>query len=506
MRPPLPTMVLLPLGTLLQNGNYRLEQVLGHHGWQLMYEGTHLPSQQPVIIKTLNPSRKKPDKISHKRDYFLKQAQAWQQLKHPGLERVRDIFVESILPFIVTEKPAGQTWANLVQDHPLSEANAIAQISQIGSGLTLVHQYHLQHGDIRPENIVVPPETEHPILINKNLISSPVGLSSTLNNRAYAAPEQSQGEQTVGTDIYGLAATFYTLLTGQIPIAADQRQQIRFEPHQYPGLSQATMVAILRGMAMQPQHRPQSVSKWMELLPKEYLRPDSFTAESGNMGAVSPSGLEKQASPEPSASDFEKMKVPSAPSSESAVPLQEQPQTVSSTRLQSYSPPPRFPFRALIICAILSSLAGVAFGLVLRFHYQNQFTDPQVPAKKRPIKNEPFLPKAQPTDQPIETAPSTDAPVDSPVPPTPDDPAIRSRSEEGTETDPTFQDPAPLTPDPFETDGTNSGSQTLPPDSPNPNFQTPLEVYPDRLEPDASPAPFDPFSENGSMDSQPNSQ
>lgn len=63
MRPPLPTMVLLPLGTLLQKGTYRLEQLVRHQGLQLTYEGTHLPSQQTVLINTLNPSRQNPKKL-----------------------------------------------------------------------------------------------------------------------------------------------------------------------------------------------------------------------------------------------------------------------------------------------------------------------------------------------------------------------------------------------------------------------------------------------------------
>ncbi|NJN38411.1 MAG: hypothetical protein HC790_06190 [Acaryochloridaceae cyanobacterium CSU_3_4] len=91
MRPSLPTMVLLPLGTLLQKGNYRLEQLLGHRSGELIYEGTHLPTQQKVIIKTLNPSHQNPEEITYQRDYFLEQARAWLQLKHPYLEPLREV-------------------------------------------------------------------------------------------------------------------------------------------------------------------------------------------------------------------------------------------------------------------------------------------------------------------------------------------------------------------------------------------------------------------------------
>lgn len=506
MRPPLPTMVLLPLGTLLQNGTYRLEQLAGHRGWQLTYEGTHLPSQQPVLIETLNPSRQQPKKIALQRHAFLQHAQAWQRLKHPSLEPIRDVFVESVLPFLVKNKLSGQTWTMGEKNQPLLEAEAIAQITQIAEALNLAHQKHLLHGDIQPQNVVVSPQTPHPILVN--WVWKPRH-SSLLppNLHAYAAPETAEGQQTITTDIYGLAATLYTLVTGQVPIAASQRQHIRLELH-HPGLSQATVVAILRGMAMQPQHRPQSVSEWLELLPKTASSPVSLILESGNIGAVSPSPTTALSSSSADSSTLatpsslkrnisatsEELSAPAALgsdpedfsavlSSKSTVPRQESNQTVSPTRLQPYSVSPRFPFRALIICSILSGVVGIAFGLLLRFHYQTQFTNPQVPAKAPPVQNEDFLPKPGSTRRQLETLPTpSEIPLESPTPSTLEEPTTAPQfGQEGIESDPTLQEPAPLSPDP------------LPTDNPDPNLQVPIEDYPDSLEPNPSPSPLDPF-------------
>lgn len=167
---------------------------------------------------------------------------------------------------MVREKLSGQTWATKAKTQPLPEAEAIAQITQIADGLNQAHHQQLLHRDIQPKNIVIHPQTNHPVLGNWVWQPSPPGGSSSLLH-AYTAPEVAQGQQTVTTDIYGLAATLYTLVTGKIPIAASQRQHIRLEIR-HPDLSQATIVALLRGMAMQPQHRPQSISEWLKLLPK----------------------------------------------------------------------------------------------------------------------------------------------------------------------------------------------------------------------------------------------
>lgn len=508
MRPPLPTMVLLPLGTLLQKGTYRLEQLVRHQGLQLTYEGTHLPSQQPVLINTLNPSRQHPKKIVLHRDAFIQEAQAWQRLKHPSLEPIRDVFVDSVLPFLVRDKLPEQTWAIREKNQPLSEVEAIAQITQIANGLNQAHQQQLRHGDVQPKNVVDPPHTDHPMLVNwvwqpsnPSLPPPPV--------HAYAAPEVAQGQQTVTTDIYGLAATLYTLVMGQMPIAASQRQHIRLEIH-HPDLSQATIVALLRGMAMQPQHRPQSISEWMKLLPKAPSPPVSFPTESGNIGAASPSLTAKPVSsidsslletPPPPASEPPASE-PSGPAisypseqlslapetedlpttlSESTVPSQEPSQTVSTTRLQPYSAPPRFPFRALIVCSVLSGVVGIAFGLLLRFHYQNQFANPQVPAKAAPVQNEDFLPKPGTTSRELETLPTpTETPLESPIPSTLEEPTVDPQFDQGDiGPDPTLQDSVPFSPDSL---------------GPDPTLQAPIDSYPDSLAPSPEPSPFDPFA------------
>jgi len=486
-------MVLLPLGTLLQNGTYRLEQLLGHRSWELTYEGTHLPSQQSVILKTLNPSGKAPDQIAHQRDLFLQQARAWQSLQHPHLESIRDIFVQSVLPFLVKDQGFGQTWATLGGDQPLTESVAIAKIAQIGSGLALVHQHHLVHGEIRPEHVIIHPETHVPMLMTMGWDCDATDLPSTPKNHAYTAPEQYQGQQTMATDIYGLAATLYTLLTGQVPITALQRQHIRLEL-QHPGISQTTIVAILRGMAMQPQHRPQSVSEWMELLPPEHWQPAVFSAESGNIGAVSPAKTRELSSKSAALEELSSIKSPVSdsqdsdpkdkvvlPASELTVSPPEPTQTVPSTRLQSRPAAPQFPVRALMICSVLSGVLGIGFGLLLRFHYQNQFATPQVPTKDVPVKNEPFLPKSRPAERQLETFPTpAEMPDESPTPSTlEEEPADSPSDPEGVETTPSGSDPAPLTPETFETE--------------SPNLETSPENYPNGLAPDPYSSPYEPL-------------
>jgi len=86
----------------------------------------------------------------------------------------------------------------------------------------------------------------------------------------YAPPEQyfAQGKYTPATDVYGMAATLYTLLTAQVPVAAILRtsQPMPSPRDLRPQLSAAVSSAVMRGMTVEAQNRPASVDEWLSLL------------------------------------------------------------------------------------------------------------------------------------------------------------------------------------------------------------------------------------------------
>jgi formylglycine-generating enzyme required for sulfatase activity len=98
-----------------------------------------------------------------------------------------------------------------------------------------------------------------------------------LGSEGYAAAEQSRAGSEIGpwTDIYGLAATLYRSVTGQVPVAASRRQQAAaakagdplppaeslLPAHDYGRL----LNAIGRGLAVEPASRPQNVQEWRPL-------------------------------------------------------------------------------------------------------------------------------------------------------------------------------------------------------------------------------------------------
>ncbi len=261
-------------GPTRQGDKYTLEQELGRGGFGITIKATHNYLGQLVVIKTLNESLRQHPNFEEFQRKFQDEAKRLALCVHPNIVRVSDFFVEDGQPYIVMDYIPGQTLAEIVfSGQPLPEAIAVDYIRQIGNALMVVHQNHLIHRDIKPQNIMLRQDTNEVILIDfgiaREFIVGKTQVHTNLVSDGYAPPEQYwvQGKRTAATDIYGLAATLYTLLTAQIPLAAPTRgQQEMANPQQLqPQLSANVNQAVLIGMALDMQQRPATVDEWLKL-------------------------------------------------------------------------------------------------------------------------------------------------------------------------------------------------------------------------------------------------
>lgn len=259
----------------LQEGKYTLEQELGRGGFGITIKATHNYLGQPVVIKTLNESLCQHPNFEEFQRKFQDEARRLALCVHPNIVRVSDFFVENGQPYMVMDYIPGKTLAEVVSGgQPLPEAIAVHYIRQVGNALIVVHQNNLLHRDVKPQNIMLRRDTEDVILIDfgiaREFIAGQTQVHTNLVSDGYAPPEQYflQGKRTAATDVYGLAATLYTLLTARLPIPAMSRaQQKMATPRELqPQLSGTVNQAVLKGMAMDIQHRPATVEEWLKLL------------------------------------------------------------------------------------------------------------------------------------------------------------------------------------------------------------------------------------------------
>ncbi|NTW18205.1 MAG: protein kinase [Nostocales cyanobacterium W4_Combined_metabat2_030] len=265
-------------GTILQNGKYTIIQEIGRGGFGVTFKAIHHYLGQEVVMKTINERlRQHPDFPKFQRQ-FQDEAKRLATCVHPHIVRVSDFFEEDSLPYMVMEYIPGDTLGAtfVLPGIPLPDATAIHYIRQIGAALQVVHHNGLLHRDVKPDNIILRQGTQQVVLID-------FGIAREFNNGAkqthtglvsegYAPIEQylTQAPRTAATDVYGLAATLYALLTAQVPIPAllRDREKMPSPRELQPHLSAAIDQAVSRGMAVEAHFRPKTVAEWLQLLPE----------------------------------------------------------------------------------------------------------------------------------------------------------------------------------------------------------------------------------------------
>ncbi|AFZ18332.1 serine/threonine protein kinase [Allocoleopsis franciscana] len=289
----------LLVGKTLQGGKYTLEQELGRGGFGVTYKATHHYLEQVVVIKTLNESLQLHPEFPRFQHRFQDEAKALALCVHPNIVRVSDFFVEAEWPYMVMDYVAGLTLQALVfPGRPLDEATAIYYIRQVGEALKVVHQKGLLHRDIKPANIILRQGTQEVVLIDfgiaRGFNTDSTQTHTNLVSDGYAPLEQYlvKEKRTPASDVYGLAATLYALLTAQVPTPSviRDRQPMPAPRELQPQMSAAVNQAIMRGMAVEARFRPANVEEWLSLLPNPQLAQVNGTpiASSTHTGTTAP--------------------------------------------------------------------------------------------------------------------------------------------------------------------------------------------------------------------------
>jgi serine/threonine protein kinase len=264
------------IGKLLSNGKYTLEQELGQGGFGVTYRAINHALHQFVVIKTVNEALRNDPNFANYHRHFQDEARRLARCSHPNIVRVSDFFIEDDLPYIVMDYIPGETLGNLVlANNPLPEALALHYIRQVAEAVRAIHQSGLLHRDVKPQNMILREGSQQVILIDfgiaREFTPGHTQTHTRIASDGYAPIEQylPQAKRTAAIDVYGLAATLYTLLTAQVPVSAILRDRVPLSPPRdlRPELNAAVNEAVMRGMALEPQHRPATVDEWLMLLP-----------------------------------------------------------------------------------------------------------------------------------------------------------------------------------------------------------------------------------------------
>jgi serine/threonine-protein kinase len=200
-------------------GDYELvERVGGNMG--VVYRARQLSLPREVAVKLLLRAG-----AAH-RERFQTEAEAMARLHHPHVAPILEVCRGEGLPFFSMEWCPGGTLAHRAAGYGTQPDRAAELVGLVARAVHHAHQRGVLHRDLKPANILFD-EFGQPRVADFGLaVSLGDEASAGAGTPAYMAPEQLTGEVTVATDVYGLGAVLYELLTGRAPSAADTLTRI----------------------------------------------------------------------------------------------------------------------------------------------------------------------------------------------------------------------------------------------------------------------------------------
>jgi serine/threonine-protein kinase len=278
-----------------------------------------------VALKELRPERQEQPVVQAR---FLEEARITGQLEHPGIVPVHElVHGDDGRSFYTMRMVRGRTLAEAIKAYHRERQAGQAQSLELRALLSAfvavcnavayAHSRGVIHRDLKPANVVLGDYGEVVVLdwglaklLGEQCAGPPVVEASSLlpvslepgshdetvqgqvlGTPGYMAPEQAEGRLDLlgpGTDVYGLGAVLYELLTGVAPFTGGPNDEIlrrvlREEPERprrrVPATSRSLEAICMKALAKKPSHRyatagelAKEVERWLGDEPVNALR------------------------------------------------------------------------------------------------------------------------------------------------------------------------------------------------------------------------------------------
>jgi serine/threonine protein kinase/tetratricopeptide (TPR) repeat protein len=205
-------------------GDYELLEEVGRGGQGVVFRARQKSLNRIVALKVVNLGEWA-SKAHVKR--FRREAEAAASLEHPSIVPIYEVGESDGSCYFSMKFVEGGQLDEVVRRAPISIRQAAELIAKVARTVHYAHEHGILHRDIKPGNILLDAKSE-PHLTDFGLArlveteSTVTRTLEVLGTPSYMAPEQAVGNNvalTAATDVYGLGAVLYQLLTGHPPFA-----------------------------------------------------------------------------------------------------------------------------------------------------------------------------------------------------------------------------------------------------------------------------------------------
>jgi hypothetical protein len=249
----------LPPG--FQLGRYAIEGPISQGAMGAVYRATNRVTGEPVAVKRLLDTR-------HAARFEI-EARLLSQLKHPRVVEVLDHFQDQEgVYYLVMELVEGMDLGVMVEKNGnpgLPVEQVIEFTRQACEALQYVHDQRIVHRDVKPQNLICG-EDEGVVLVDFG-VARELGASESgtvgVGTPRYMAPEVfAGGAVSARADVFGLAATMWTMITGTPPVYGDPTQLAE----EFPGVTPELEQTLRAGLEIIPERRVASVGAFANAL------------------------------------------------------------------------------------------------------------------------------------------------------------------------------------------------------------------------------------------------
>jgi hypothetical protein len=252
----------IPDGAELEG--YTIESPLSAGAMGAVYRAHRTDDDTPVAIKRLLDTRH----IAR----FEIEARLLSALHHPRVVNVMDYFTHETGVYLVMEMIKGQDLRAILKQNGnpgLPIGDAIEHTRQACEALQYVHEQQIVHRDVKPANLIDAPDKDGVVLVDFG-VARLLGEGTVVDQGTvgigtprFMAPEVfAGGTVSPRSDVFSLAATLWTLLTGKAPVYGDPTPL----GSMVPGAGEELDACVRAGLELLPERRTSSCAAFAHAL------------------------------------------------------------------------------------------------------------------------------------------------------------------------------------------------------------------------------------------------